>query len=179
MARRTTAARRYADAAFQMAKEERSLDRWERELGVLRDLLNDPQLRAVADHPAIAYAAKERILRAAAGTDIAREPVELVLLMIRRGRPRSITAMVDGFDDLLRRERGISKAEIRSALRLGDEEREAIVARLRELTGTKIETSEHVDESLIGGVAVRIGDTLYDASVRSRLERLRARLTVA
>ena len=90
MARRTTAARRYADAAFQMAKEERTLDRWERELGVLRDLLNDPQLRAVADHPAIAYAAKERILRAAAGTDIAREPVELVLLMIRRGRPRSI-----------------------------------------------------------------------------------------
>jgi F-type H+-transporting ATPase subunit delta len=179
MARRTTAARRYADAAFQMAKEERSLDRWERELGVLRELLNDPQLRAVADHPAIAYAAKERILRAAASTDIAREPLELVLLMIRRGRPRSITAMVDRFDDLLRRERGISKAEIRSALRLGDEEREAIVARLRELTGTKIETSEQVDESLIGGVAVRIGDTLYDASIRSRLERLRARLTVA
>jgi F-type H+-transporting ATPase subunit delta len=179
MARRSTAARRYADAAFQMAKEERSLDRWERELGVLRDLLGEAQLRAVADHPAIPYAAKERILRAAAGTDIAREPVELVLLMIRRGRPRAIEAMVDRFDELLRRERGISKAEIRSALRLEDDEREAIVARLRELTGTKIQTSEHVDKALIGGVAVRIGDTLYDASVRSRLERLRARLTVA
>ena len=87
--------------------------------------------------------------------------------------------MVDRFEDLLRRERGISRAEIRSALRLEDDEREAIVARLRELTGTKIQTSEHVDEALIGGVAVRIGDTLYDASVRSRLERLRARLTVA
>ena len=99
--------------------------------------------------------------------------------MIRRGRPRAINAMVDRFDDLLRRERGISRAEIRSALPLGDDEREAIVARLRELTGTKIETGEHIDESLIGGVAVRIGDTLYDASVRSRLERLRARLTAA
>lgn len=179
MARRSTAARRYAEAAFQMAKEERSLDRWERELSLLRDLLREAQLRAVADHPAIPYAAKERILRAAAGTDIAREPLELVLLMIRRGRPRAIEAMVDRFEELLRRERGISKAEIRSALRLEDEEREAIVARLRELTGTKIETSEQVDQSLIGGVSVRIGDTLYDASVRSRLERLRARLTVA
>lgn len=162
-----------------MAKEERSLDRWERELSLLRDLLREAQLRAVADHPAIPYAAKERILRAAAGADIAREPLELVLLMIRRGRPRAIEAMVDRFEELLRRERGISKAEIRSALRLEDEEREAIVARLRELTGTKIETSEQVDLSLIGGVSVRIGDTLYDASVRSRLERLRARLTVA
>ncbi len=179
MARRSTAARRYAEAAFQMAKEERSLDRWERELGLLRNLLGEAQLRAVAQHPAIPYAAKERILRAVAGRDIAREPMELVLLMIRRGRPRAIDAMVDRFDDLLRRERGISKAEIRSALRLEDDERDAIVARLRELTGTKIQTSEHVDEALIGGVAVRIGDTLYDASVRSRLERLRARLTVA
>ncbi len=179
MARRSTAARRYAEAAFQIAREERSLDRWERELGLLRDLLREAQLRAVADHPAIPFASKERILRAAGGTDIAREPLELVLLMIRRGRPRAIEAMVERFEQLLRRERGISKAEIRSALRLGDDEREAIVARLRELTGTKVETSERVDESLIGGVAVRIGDTLYDASVRSRLERLRARLTVA
>jgi F-type H+-transporting ATPase subunit delta len=179
MARRTTAARRYADAAFQMAREERALDRWERELSLLRDLLRDPQLKAVADHPAIPYAAKERIIRAAAEKEIAREPLELVLLMIRRGRPRGIEPMVDRFDELLRRARGISKAEIRSALPLEDGERSSIVTRLGELTGDKIQTSEEVDESLIGGVAVRIGDTLYDASVRSRLERLRARLTVA
>jgi F-type H+-transporting ATPase subunit delta len=179
MARRTTAARRYADAAFQMAREERALDRWERELSLLCDLLRDPQLKAVADHPAIPYAAKERIIRAAADKEIAREPLELVLLMIRRGRPRGIEPMVDRFDELLRRARGISKAEIRSALPLQDDERSSIVARLGELTGDKIQTSEEVDESLIGGVAVRIGDTLYDASVRSRLERLRARLTVA
>ena len=99
--------------------------------------------------------------------------------MIRRGRPRAVEAMVDRFEELLRRERGISLAAIRSALPLQDDERESIVGRLGELTGTKIQTSEQVDESLIGGVAVRIGDTLYDASVRSRLERLRARLTVA
>jgi len=179
MARRSTAARRYAEAAFQMAKEERALDRWERELGVLRELLAEAQLRAVADHPAIPYAAKERVLRAAAGPEIGTEPLELVLLMIRRGRPRAIDAMVDRFEELLRQERGISLATIRSALPLEEAERTSIVGRLGELTGTKIQTSEQVDESLIGGVAVRIGDTLYDASVRSRLERLRARLTVA
>ena len=49
--------------------------------------------------------------------------------------------------------------------------------RLGELTGETIEMNEVVDESLIGGIAVRIGDRLYDASVRNRLERLRARLT--
>ncbi|MCA1587362.1 MAG: F0F1 ATP synthase subunit delta, partial [Chloroflexi bacterium] len=48
--------------------------------------------------------------------------------------------------------------------------------RLEELTRNTIEIHETVDESLIGGISVRIGDTLYDASVRTRLERLRARL---
>ena len=179
MARRSTAARRYAEAAFQMGKEERALEAWERDLATLRGLLANPELRAVAMHPAIAYSSKERVLRAVAGEQIGSEPLDLVLLMIRRGRPGGIDAMVEHFEELLRRSRGISRAEIRTALPLDDDKRAAIIDRLRELTGTKVETTEEVDESLIGGVAVRIGDTLYDASVRSRLERLRARLTAA
>jgi F-type H+-transporting ATPase subunit delta len=177
MARRTTAARRYADAAFQMGKAASRLDDWERDLTELRDAMRNRELRAVLQHPAIPYAAKERVLRAVAGEQIGREPLNLVLLMVRRGRPRAIDAMLDYFEVLLRRERGIALAEIRSALPLDDELRGALTAKLAELTGAKVEVNEHVDESLIGGVAVRIGDTLYDASVRSRLERLRARLT--
>ena len=68
-------------------------------------------------------------------------------------------------------------AEVRTALPLEDEQRRAVTDRLGELTGETVEMNEVVDESLIGGIAVRIGDRLYDASVRNRLERLRARLT--
>ncbi|MDP9269503.1 MAG: ATP synthase F1 subunit delta [Chloroflexota bacterium] len=177
MARRATAARRYADAAFQMGRSEGTLDDWARDLTALRAALDDRQLRAVVQHPAIAYAVKERILRAVAGKAMGAEPLNLALLMIRRGRPGAIDTMVEHFETLLRRERGISRAELRSALPLDKAQRDAIGTRLRELTGTQIELREQVDEGLIGGVAVRIGDTLYDASVRSRLERLRARLT--
>jgi F-type H+-transporting ATPase subunit delta len=105
--------------------------------------------------------------------------MNLMLLMVRRGRPRAIDAMLDHFEALLRRERGIALAEVRSALPLDDAQRDALRERLTMLTGDKVQINERVDESLIGGVAVRIGDTLYDASVRSRLERLRARLTAA
>ena len=108
---------------------------------------------------------------------VAPAPLGLVLLMIRRGRPGAVDAMVQRFGELVRRERGIALAEVRTALPLDEVERTAITARLGELTGEKIEINEKVDESLIGGIAVRIGDRLYDASVRSRLERLRARLT--
>ena len=66
---------------------------------------------------------------------------------------------------------------MRSALPLDESQRAAVAERLREITGTQIELTETVDATLIGGIAVRIGDELYDASVRSRLERLRMRLT--
>jgi F-type H+-transporting ATPase subunit delta len=134
-------------------------------------------VRAVVQHPAIPYAAKARVLERLAGDAVAAEPLRLVLLMIRRGRPRSIALMVEHFEALLRRERGISRAEVRSALPLDESQRAAVAERLREITGTQIELTETVDATLIGGIAVRIGDELYDASVRSRLERLRMRLT--
>ncbi len=176
MARRDTAARRYAEAALEIGRAEGTLDRWERDLQRLSAVLADDRLRTLAEHPAVPFAEKERVLRRVAG-DVSPEALNLVLLMIRRGRPRAIPRMVEHFADLLRRERGVSLAEVRTALPLDDSQREAVTNRLHELTGDKIEINEVVDDSLIGGITVRIGDRLYDASVRNRLERLRARLT--
>jgi F-type H+-transporting ATPase subunit delta len=176
MARRDTAARRYAEAALEIGRADRSLDRWERDLRLLADALADDGLRTLAEHPAVPYAEKERVIRRVAG-DVSPEALNLVLLMIRRGRPRAIPRMIEHFATLARRERGVSLAEVRTALPLDDTQRGAVMDRLHELTGDEIEINEVVDESLIGGITVRIGDRLYDASVRSRLERLRARLT--
>ncbi|HEX7196628.1 MAG TPA: ATP synthase F1 subunit delta [Candidatus Limnocylindria bacterium] len=176
MARRETAARRYADAAFEIGRDGGTLETWERDLAALRAALSDPQLRRLVEHPAIPFAEKEKVLtRVVSG--VSPEPLNLALLMIRRGRPGAIDAMVDRFGELVRRERGISLAEVRTALPLDEAQRDAVAERLRALTGDRIEINEVVDESLIGGLSVRIGDRLYDASVRSRLERLRARLT--
>jgi F-type H+-transporting ATPase subunit delta len=176
MARRDTAARRYAEAALEIGRAGGTLDRWERDLQQLSAVLADEQLRTLAEHPAVPYAEKERVIRRVAG-DVSPEALNLVLLMIRRGRPRAIPRMVEHFANLLRRERGVALAEVRTALPLDDAQRGAVMERLHELTGDEIEINEVVDESLIGGITVRIGDRLYDASVRSRLERLRARLT--
>ena len=176
MARRETAARRYADAAFEIGRDDSTLETWERDLASLQAALGDEQLRRLVEHPAVPFAEKERVLRRVA-SGVSREPLSLALLMVRRGRPGAIDAMVERFGELVRKERGISLAEVRTARPLDEKQRTAITERLRTLTGDRIEMKEVVDEALIGGVSVRIGDRLYDASVRSRLERLRARLT--
>jgi F-type H+-transporting ATPase subunit delta len=177
MARRETAARRYADAALQLGRADRNLDAWEGDLATISELLQNRELRRILEHPVVPYAAKEQLLQKIAGSAISTEALSLVLLMIRRGRPGAINRMITSFTELLRRERGIVLAEVRTALPLDDAQRGSVEERLAELTGETIEMNEVVDSSLIGGIAVRIGDRLYDASVRSRLERLRARLT--
>jgi len=179
MARRETAARRYAEAAFEIGRSDRSLDAWERDLAAVAGALRNAELRRLVEHPAIAYADKERVLRRVVGEGVSELALSLVLLMIRRGRPGAIERMVAHFAELLRRERGIALADVRSALPLEHEQRDAVAERLAQLTRSKIEMNEAVDHELIGGIAVRIGDTLYDGSVRNRLERLRARLTTA
>jgi F-type H+-transporting ATPase subunit delta len=177
VARRETAARRYAEAALQIGRADRKLDAWERDLARIGELLQDAELRRIVEHPVIPFAAKAQLLHRVAGSDITPETLDLVLLMVRRGRPRAIPAMIGYFGELIRRERGIVLAEVRTALPLEDEQRRSVVGRLAEITGEQVDINEVVDESLIGGIAVRIGDRLYDASVRNRLERLRARLT--
>jgi F-type H+-transporting ATPase subunit delta len=177
MARRQTAARRYAEAALHLGRSAGKLDDWERDLARLGEALHNADLRRLVEHPAIPYPRKEAIVQRVVGSDVAEEPLRLVLLMIRRGRPGAIDRMIEHFGELLRRERGIALAEVRTALPLDEAQRDAVAKRLNELTGDTVEMNELVDDSLIGGIAVRIGDRLYDASVRNRLERLRARLT--
>jgi F-type H+-transporting ATPase subunit delta len=179
MARRETAARRYAEAAFEIGRADGTLDDWERDLAAVAGALRSAELRRLVEHPAVAYADKERVLRRVVGEGVSEQALNLVLLMIRRGRPGAIERMVTHFAELLRGERGIALAEVRSARALEDPQRAAVAEGLAGLTGQKVEMNETVDETLIGGISVRIGDTLYDGSVRNRLERLRARLTAA
>jgi len=179
MARRDTSARRYAEAAFEIGRADGTLDAWERDMATLGETMRHAELRSLLQHPAIPFADKERVLRRVMGRGVAAAPINLVLLMVRRGRPGAIDRMIERFTELLRRHRGIALAEVRTALPLADGQRAELVSQLRTLTGSKIEVDETVDPDLIGGIAVRIGDQLYDASVRSRIERLRARLTTA
>jgi F-type H+-transporting ATPase subunit delta len=178
MSRQQTAARRYAEAAFEVGRADGTLERWESDLATIGSLVEHPDLRAVLDHPGVDYATKERIVRRAAA-GVSPEALNLVLLMVRRGRPRSVPAMIEHFAALMRRQRGIARAEIRTPVALDAAEEAAIAERLRHLAGGEVELRVVIDPTLIGGVAVRIGDQLYDGTVRSRLERLRARLTAA
>jgi F-type H+-transporting ATPase subunit delta len=176
MPRSTTAARRYAEAAFEIARRDGTLDRWADDLRLAADVAAVPEVARVVDSPAIPFPERRRVIERLLGPRVDPAAFNLVLLLAQRGRASTLPAVAEEYRRLVRRERGIVAATVTSAVPLEPAEVEAIGARLRELTGAQVDLDRRVDPELIGGLTVRIGDRLIDSSVRGRLERLRGRI---
>ena len=100
----------------------------------------------------------------------------LIGLLVRRGRIEQLPRVAEEFRRLDDQRQGIVHATATSALPLNDTEIRALTARLEQMTGGRVALQTDVDESLLGGLVVRVGSRLIDASVRGRLERLRNQL---
>jgi F-type H+-transporting ATPase subunit delta len=176
MPRPSTAARRYAEAAFEIARRDGTLDRWTEDLRTAADLVTRPELARVADNPAVPFTVRREILEQLVRPRVAPQAYNLVLLLAQRGRLSVVPAVAAEYKRLVDRERGVVPALVSSAIPLEPAELEAIGARIQGMTGSQAELETRGDPELIGGVTVRIGDRLIDASVRGRLERLRDRI---
>jgi F-type H+-transporting ATPase subunit delta len=176
MARLTTAARRYAEAAFELAKRDDSFDKWRDDLRNANALLGEERVSRIVDNPALPFADRHKVIDDLLEKRIGKPVRNLISLLAERSRLELLPAIVAEYQRLLNRERGIATAIVTSAAELSRDEQRALEERLREMTGSDVELDVRIDEGLIGGLTVRVGDRLLDASVRGRLERLRDQL---
>jgi F-type H+-transporting ATPase subunit delta len=176
MPRPTSAPRRYAEAAFEIAQRDRSLDEWRDDLRTAVQLVSNDQVDAIVDNPSIAFAERRAVLDELLSGRVRRPVQNLVTLLTERGRVELLPAIADEYARLLNRHRGIVEALVTSAAPLSADEAEQVRQRVRQMSGAEVELTSQVDESLIGGLTIRVGDRLLDASVRGRLERLRDEL---
>jgi F-type H+-transporting ATPase subunit delta len=177
MARRDSAARRYAEAAFQVATRDGTLETWRSELDASAERLGDERAMTALSNPAIPVDQRSYAVTALL-TDTASQPVQnLIQLLLRRGRIELLPRVAAEFRRLDDRRLGVVHATATSAATLTPDEVRALTARLEQSTGGRIALDVQVDPSLLGGLVVRVGDRLIDGSVRGRLERLRNQLT--
>jgi F-type H+-transporting ATPase subunit delta len=174
--RRTTSARRYAEAAFELAAAGNAHDTWGRDLELAATLLGDERVSGVLDNPSIPLREREELVAKLLERRVSKPVVNLVRLLAQRGRTELLPAISREFHRLLNEQRGIVEALVSSAKPLDAEDRAAVAKTVEKMTGAKVELETRVDDSLIGGLTVRVGDRLYDASIRGRLERLRHQL---
>jgi F-type H+-transporting ATPase subunit delta len=176
MALTSSSARRYAEAAFEIAVRDGTLEAWQSALAVAEERLAAPEAMRLLSNPAIPASARVEVLGRILGDDVTGAPRNLLALLVGRGRIESLPAVRREFTRLYHRREGILVATVTSAVELSADEVEELRERLVALTGSRLELHQRVDGALLGGVTVRIGDRLIDGSVRGRLDRLRSDL---
>ena len=176
MAQRDTAARRYAEAAFEVAQRDGTVETWRSELDAAGEIAADDQVGRMLGNPAVALETRTEMAESIFGKTVSKPVLNLIGLMLRRGRIEQLPRVAAEFRRLDNARQGITLATATSAAPLSPDEVQALTARMEELTGGRVELDLRTDPSLLGGLVVRIGDRLIDGSVRGRLERLRNQL---
>jgi len=172
---RAGSARRYATALFDVALERNTLDEWAAQLQRVGELLQNPTAERALVGPSGTVDAKRRVIDSLAGP-LSREVLALIAIMLDRKRINLMPALADAFAERLRQHRGVELADVTTAVELGEAERALVTERISRQMGKRIELRTNVDPNILGGVVVRVGDQLFDASVRGKLEHLRRRL---
>ena len=135
------------------------------------------ELRTFLASPAVSVEVKhevlEKIVKRLGASKIVRN---FLFVIADHRRTQLIPEIAAAFQQVLRQRQGVAEAEISSAVELTAAQKKELAGTLARLTGKKIEPKYSLDRSLLGGAVVRIGDTIYDGSLRTRLNEMRARL---
>jgi F-type H+-transporting ATPase subunit delta len=166
-------ARRYALALFQLVKEQELIDTVEEELRVVKEVFfGNEDLRAVLESPKISREKKKEILSSAFASV---NPLVLntLMLLVDRHRENEIMDVASEFSELANEERGIEAANVYSIRPLTDDERNALSVSFAKKIGKKsLQIENFVVSDLLGGIKVRIGNRIFDGSLRGKLDRL-------
>lgn len=171
-------ARRYAVALADVVTSRGEAGEVREELAAWDEMMRaNPQLFEVFRHPTIPHDQKRRVLDELIARARPRPTTaNLLLVLLQNHRLADLGEINRQFTQELDRRANIVTAQVTTARPVPDEAREALRARLGQLTGSNVRLQFGVDEDLIGGVVTRIGSTVYDGSVRTQLEQIRRRM---
>lgn len=165
---------RYATALFELAKDAGQIDGVEADLNALSAALGESDdLRALISSPIYSRAQQGDAIRAIAEkmglSDLMRNTLGL---MAAKRRLFALPSMITAMQALIARERGEVTAEVTAAKALTDEQTAALSATLKESVGQNVVIKTSIDESLIGGLVVKVGSRMIDTSIRAKLNKL-------
>jgi F-type H+-transporting ATPase subunit delta len=173
-----SASLQYANALADVALAQGAADAALKQLGDFAAVFGvSAELRNFLTSPGVPREAKHDVIEKIAGRIGAGKIIRNFLFVVAdHQRTHILPEIVASFQDVIRQRQGIAEAEIFSAIELSAAQKKRLAQTLERLTGKKIEARYSLDPALLGGAVVRVGDTIYDGSVRSSLNEMRARL---
>ncbi len=173
--RSTEVGDRYAQALFDLALETEQLDAVEADLKSMRAMIGDSEdLRRLIASPAFSSEDKGRAIAAiAAKAGFSATTRKFLGLLASNGRVSALNGSITAFQRLSAKHRGAVAAEVTTAITLTPKQQKGLQAALRQALGKDPEITTRVDPSILGGLKVKVGSRLYDASLRSKLDQMK------
>lgn len=167
-------AARYATALFEIAKEGKRLPAIEKDLDALAEALDaSPELTDALASPAFTRDETTGVVTALAKKmKLGKEVSSTLGLMASKGRAFCVPALITSMREMIAREKGEVTAEVRAAKALTKAQSDKLAKTLKAQVGSDVKINVTVDESLIGGLIVKVGSKMIDSSIASRLANL-------
>ena len=171
----------YAQALMSLAKEQQLVDRFGDDAQAILDFLgNSHDLRQFLANPLLSGEAKKGVLQQVAGSDIHPLFINFLKLLVDKGRIVFLETVLKQYQSLLRQLRKTVLAEVTSAVALSDEQQTRVRERVTAMTGAeRVDLEVNLDPDLLGGVIIRVGSQIVDASLRGQLRRLGMKLSAS
>jgi F-type H+-transporting ATPase subunit delta len=168
---------RYAKALFALAKEAGLLDPLKKDIELLQQCIHEiPELSDVIHSPVIKASEKTRLFEELFRTSFHTITLSFIKLVLGKRREEYLAGISRYFLALLKKEQGIQPAEVVTAVPLDESTRQSVLKLITRRYNTQVELNEAVDEKLIGGFVLRIGDQQIDASIALKLKRIQNEL---
>ena len=176
--RETTIARNYAEALLELARRANDLRGWGELADQVADAMQrDRTFRLFLESPRVAESEKNRILAKALEGQVPRSFLRFLQALVNHRRQMLLPEIVREYHTLVDEVEGRIHAAVTVAQEPTDKDRSSIAAQLSRALGREVVPHFAVNESILGGLVVRVGDTVLDGSVRRRLATLRSRMT--
>jgi F-type H+-transporting ATPase subunit delta len=164
--------KRHAQAVFQIALEEKQLDRWLTDVERIAAVLGDAEIAAVLANPKVSPDKKKDVLdRGLEG--VSPTAMNLAQLLVARNRLHLVQSLAVEYKRLMNAYGGVELAEVTTAIPISDQDGERVGKGLAAISGKRVTLELDVDPGILGGFVARLGDKLIDASARTRLQELR------
>lgn len=176
MAELSTVARPYAEALFELARDEGTLTQWSELLASMAQVVALRDVQEALNNPTLSHDQRYELFIGLLETKLSDKAQNFVQLLIRNERLLLLPAVAQQFEVLRHKLEGTALAEITSAFELSESQVNDLVAALEKKFGLKLKAEVTVDSSLIGGVRVKVGDQVLDTSVQAQLAHMRDKL---
>jgi F-type H+-transporting ATPase subunit delta len=168
----------YAQAIMSLAQSNNLVDQIGEDMNGIAGLLKDSsEFLACVENPLVGADVKKAVLNQVLGSQVHPFTLNFVMVLVDRGRISFLENICQQFRTLLRQIQNTVLAEVTSAVEISEDQRESIRQRVLAMSGaSQVEFETRIDPDLIGGVIIKVGSQVIDASLRSQLRRITLRL---